>query len=194
MTPRFFRSATDFRKWLAANHVTASEVWVGFYKKGASKRGISYSDAVDQALCFGWIDGVRKGVEEDAYAIRFTPRKPGSIWSAVNIAKVDKLQKEGLMEPSGLAAFERRDPKRSKIYSYEQREASFDDDQLRRFRKNKAAWAFFERQPPSYRKGATWWVTSAKRDETKERRLTQLIADSAAGRRVARFVWPGKSR
>ena len=185
MKTHFFRSADEFRKWLSLNHATASELWVGFYRKAASKTGISYSDAVDQALCFGWIDGIRKGVDEDSYKMRFTPRKRGSIWSAVNIDKAGALIKEGLMEPSGRAAFEARDEKRSKVYSYEQENPALTAAQEKLLRSNKKAWTFFQEQAPWYRRTATWWVISAKRSETRERRLAKLIEDSAAGRRLA---------
>lgn len=187
MRPRYFRSGEELRRWLASNHDAAAEIWVGFYKRGSGKRGLSWSDAVDQALCFGWIDGVRKGVDEERYTIRFTPRKPTSIWSAVNIAKVKDLKKKGLMEPAGLAAFAARNEKKSKVYAYEQREPSFDVSQAKRFRTNRKAWEFFQQQAPWYRRNATWWVINAKREETRERRLTQLIEDSSNGRRLKQY-------
>lgn len=158
---------------------------MGFYKKSSGKSGISWSEAVDQALCFGWIDGIRKTIDQDRYTIRFTPRRPRSTWSAINIAKVQALKTQGLMRPAGLAAFDRRTKERSGIYSFEQEQVALDVAFEERFKKNKKAWQFFNEGPPSYRKTATWWVMSAKRQETRERRLDTLIQDSAAGRRIA---------
>ncbi|MDQ3877324.1 MAG: YdeI/OmpD-associated family protein [Actinomycetota bacterium] len=185
MKPRYFKSGEEMRRWLTANHENAAELWVGFYKKSADNKGVSWSEAVDQALCFGWIDGVRKGIDDHRFTIRFTRRKPGSIWSAVNIAKAEDLSSKGLMEPAGLAAFERRDDKRSKVYSYEQKQTSFDTEQEKHFRAEKEAWDFFNEQAPSYRRTATWWVISAKRPETRDRRLEKLIAASARRERLS---------
>ncbi|MFN2594488.1 MAG: YdeI family protein [Actinomycetota bacterium] len=184
MKPHYFHSAAEMRRWLIANHAKASEILIGFYKKRSGKQRLSWSEAVDQALCFGWIDGVRNGVDDERYTIRFSPRKPASIWSAINIAKVQKLKKDGLMEPAGLAAFAARDDKRSKVYAYEQAEAAFDASQEKRFHADKKAWDFFQQQAAWYQRNATWWVISAKRQETRERRLEQLIEDSARGRRL----------
>ena len=190
LTPRvdakFFRSAAEFRRWLEAHHATVRELWVGFYKKGASRRGITYAEAVDESLCFGWIDGIRKGIDGERYANRFTPRKPGSSWSNVNTARVAQLIAEGRMHPAGRAAFESRDPSRAGVYSFENRDAAtLTPAQESRFRENPEAWAFFQSQPPGYRKTAIWWVVSAKREETREKRLTTLIKDSANGLRIA---------
>ena len=186
--PRFFKTTDDLRKWFAANHEKADEIWVGFYRKASGKTGITWSQAVDQALCFGWIDGVRKSVDDERYANRFTPRRPRSTWSAVNIAKVKALKKQGLMQPAGLAAFEQRDEARSRIYSFEQKNVTLGKDFEKRFKSRKGAWEFFTSQPPSYRRTATWWVMSAKKEETRLRRLGTLIEDSAAGRRIKQLA------
>jgi len=183
MEPTFFATPDEFRAWLQEHHATASELLVGFHKKDSGRPSITWPRAVDQALCFGWIDGVRRRIDDASYSIRFTPRKARSTWSAVNVRRVGELTAEGLMHPAGLAAFERRSAARTAIYSYEQRRgAELDAERERRFRANERAWAWFEAQPPSYRRTATHWVISAKRAETRERRLERLIADSAAGR------------
>ena len=185
MEPTLFATPAEFRAWLEANHATERELLLGFHKKGSGRPSITWPEAVDEALCFGWIDGVRRRIDDESYSIRFTPRQRRSTWSAVNIARVKELQREGRMHPAGVAAFEARADERSAIYAYEQRHgATLDDEQLRQFRANEAAWTFFESQPPSYRKAAIWWVVSAKRDETKRKRLATLIDDSAHGRRV----------
>lgn len=184
--PKFFRNAQEFRAWLEKHHASAEELWVGFYKKGASRSGISYPQAVDESLCFGWIDGIRKSIDEERYMNRFTPRRRGSNWSDVNVKRIAALTAEGRMHPSGLAAFEARDAARSGVYSFENRDAAtLDPAQEKRFRRNARAWSFFEAQPPGYRKTAIWWVISAKREETREKRLTTLIEDSANGLRIA---------
>jgi uncharacterized protein YdeI (YjbR/CyaY-like superfamily) len=183
--PRFFAKPADFRKWLKANHATETELWVGYYKVASGKPSITWPESVDQALCFGWIDGIRKSIDDTAYMIRFTPRKKSSTWSAVNLKRVPQLIEEGLMEPAGLKAFTERDPRKAKLYSFEQEAVEFSPEQLKQFQKNKRAWAFFESQPISYRRPATWWVISAKQEATRERRLATLISDSAAGTRVA---------
>jgi uncharacterized protein YdeI (YjbR/CyaY-like superfamily) len=188
MEPTFFRSPADFRKWLEKHHATARELWVGFYKKGSGEPSITWPESVDEALCFGWIDGLRKGVDGRSYKIRFTPRKTVSVWSAVNIKRVAALTDEGRMRPAGLKAFEARKENKSGIYSYEQRRAALEEPYAGILRKNGAARAFFEAQPPSYRKAAGWWVVSAKKEETRLKRLEQLIADSANGRRLGHTV------
>ena len=186
MEPRFFRNAVGFRRWLEKHHSSADELWVGFYKKGASQSGITYKEAVDEALCFGWIDGVRNGIDAERYTNRFTPRKPKSNWSDVNTHRVKELIEEGRMHPAGLAAFELRDAARSGVYSFENREAAtLTQEQAARFRRNAGAWTFFQSQPPGYRKTAIWWVVSAKREETREKRLATLIEDSANRLRIA---------
>jgi uncharacterized protein YdeI (YjbR/CyaY-like superfamily) len=184
-TPRFFASPTEFRAWLDANHEREAELLVGFYKKGSGKPSMTWPESVDEALCFGWIDGVRRSLDVERYTIRFTPRKPSSIWSNVNVAKVEMLLKAGRMRPAGLAAWGRRDPEKSGIYAFErQSPAEFDAESERRFRRARGAWRFFQEQPPGYRRLATHYVTSAKRPETRERRLTVLIEHSARGERL----------
>jgi uncharacterized protein YdeI (YjbR/CyaY-like superfamily) len=183
--PTFFATPDEFRAWLEANHDTARELLVGFRKVGTGQPSITWPQSVDEALCFGWIDGVRRRIDDASYSIRFTPRKKRSIWSAVNIARVKELTGLGRMRPAGLAAFEARADERSAIYSHEQREnAALSEADEREFRANEEAWAFFQKQPPSYRKAAAWWVVSAKKEETRRRRLLTLIADSAEGRTI----------
>ena len=195
MTPIFFATPDEFRAWLDEHHARAAEVWVGFYKVGSGRPSITWPEAVDQALCFGWIDGVRKGIDADSYANRFTPRRSRSIWSAVNVKRAQELIEAGLMRPAGLDVFARRTEARSGIYSYEQRgEATLGDDFERQFRANEQAWAFFQARPASYRKAAIWWVVSAKKDETKRKRLATLIEDSAHGRTVPPLTRPPKAR
>jgi uncharacterized protein YdeI (YjbR/CyaY-like superfamily) len=191
MDPQFFARPEDFRAWLQANHDSAGELWVGFHKVGTGRPSITWPQSVDEALCFGWIDGVRKRLDDDSYVIRFTPRRKGSIWSAVNIKRMGELIAEGRVHPAGLAAFEKRRDDRSAIYSYEQRTtAELPDEYQRRFQENAAAWEFFQSRPPGYRRTATWWVISAKKEETREKRLATLIADSAAGRTIAQLTRP----
>jgi uncharacterized protein YdeI (YjbR/CyaY-like superfamily) len=185
MEPTFFATPADFRAWLERHHESDSELIVGFHKRGGGRPSITWPEAVDQALCFGWIDGVRRRIDDASYSIRFTPRKARSTWSAVNIKRMKELVEEGLVAPAGIAAFERRADDRSAIYSYEQpKAAKLEPDQERRLRADERARAFFEAQPPSYRRAAIHWVTSAKKPETRERRLSQLIECSAAGRPV----------
>ncbi|HEX2149602.1 MAG TPA: YdeI/OmpD-associated family protein [Actinomycetota bacterium] len=185
MDPIFFATPADFRAWLEENHQTADEVVVGYYKKKAGKPSMSWSESVDQAPCFGWIDGKGKSLGDEAHTIRFTPRRPRSNWSEVNIKKVEELTKAGLMRPAGLAAFEKREEARSGVYSYEQRHlATLTEEQEAEFKANPAAWEWFNAAAPSYRKAAIFWVASAKREETRTRRLQQLIDDSAAGLEV----------
>jgi uncharacterized protein YdeI (YjbR/CyaY-like superfamily) len=182
--PRFFRNPREWRRWLEQNHAKADELWVGYHKKATGKPSLTWAESVDEALCFGWIDGIRKSVGDESYKIRFTPRRAGSNWSLVNTKRVKELTELGLMHPAGAAVFAAR--KSSGNYSYEQRKAAvFTPAQERRFRASKPAWEFFQKQPPSYRQLATWWVISAKRDDTRDRRLARLIDDSAAGRRFA---------
>jgi uncharacterized protein YdeI (YjbR/CyaY-like superfamily) len=196
--PTFFTSARAFHKWLARHHDRSTELWVGFFKKSSGRRSITYPEALDEALCFGWIDGLRKGIDELSYRIRFTPRKPTSIWSAVNTKRVGELEAAGRMQPSGLETFRGRDHERTKLYSYERSAARLDEAQERKLKANRPAWAFFQAQPPFYRRTATWWVVSAKKDETRVRRLDVLIETSAKGLRLPQFTSParkpGKSR
>jgi uncharacterized protein YdeI (YjbR/CyaY-like superfamily) len=185
VNPTFFATAAELHDWLVANQASATELMVGFYRRGSGKPSITWPELVDEALCFGWIDGVRKGIDEVSYSIRLTPRTARSVWSAVNIARASELTRQRRMHPAGLAAFERRSDDRSRIYSYEQRNAAtLDADAERLFRANKKAWAFFLAQAPGYRKTAIWWVVSAKRDETRAKRLATLIDDSQHGRTI----------
>lgn len=178
MKPKFFPSQEDFRKWLEENHQKESELLVGFYKLGTKKPSMTWSESVDQALCFGWIDGIRKSIDEESYQIRFTPRKSTSIWSAVNIKKIEELIKKGLMFPAGIAAFENRKEHKSRIYTYENKPTEFPENFLEQFKSNKKAWEYFENLAPSYKKTSMFWVMSAKQEATQIKRLQQLIADS----------------
>ncbi|HWK89064.1 MAG TPA: YdeI/OmpD-associated family protein [Longimicrobium sp.] len=183
--PVYFATPAEWRAWLEAQHDRESELLVGFHKVGSGRPSITWPQSVDQALCFGWIDGVRRSLGPDAYTIRFTPRKARSTWSAVNIKRFGELREMGLVHPAGLAAFERRTDDNSRIYAYEQRAtAAFDAEQEARFRADQAAWSFFQAQPPGYRRTATFYVISAKQPATRLKRLDRLIADSAAGRRI----------
>jgi uncharacterized protein YdeI (YjbR/CyaY-like superfamily) len=185
MIPRYFATPDDWRAWLARHHATAPELWVGFHKKDSGRPSITWPESVDQALCFGWIDGIRKRIDETSYVIRFTPRRKGSTWSSINIARVKALSGLELMEPAGLAAFEGRSEAKSGIYSYEQRKhARLPGAMERQFKRSPKAWAWFQAQPAGYRHRATWWVVSAKKEETRARRLATLIEDSAAGRPI----------
>jgi uncharacterized protein YdeI (YjbR/CyaY-like superfamily) len=190
--PIFFATAAVFRAWLERHHAHASELSVGFWKRGSGRPSISWPEAVDAALCFGWIDGVRNSIDETAYRIRFTPRNARSIWSAINIARMADLNRQGLVRASGRAAFDHRDERRSAVYSHErEKPARFTAAQTRRLRASARAWDFFRAQPPWYRRAATHWVTTAVKEETRERRFTTLIADSAAGRTVRPLTRPG---
>ena len=184
MTPKFFKTPSAFRKWLAANHAKAKELWVGFYKKGSGKPSITWPESVDEALCFGWIDGVRKTIDDESYVIRFSPRKPESIWSAVNIRNIERLTKEKRMQPAGMKAFAARKENRSGIYAYEQRPTELVEPYASQFRRNKNAWKFFQAQPPYYRKTLTWYILSAKQEETRLKRLAILIEASEKGQRL----------
>jgi len=184
VNPKFFPTPAAFRKWLAANHDKSKELWVGFYKKSTRKASIDWPESVDEALCFGWIDGIRKSIDEDSFKIRFTPRRPGSIWSAVNTRNVDRLIKEKRMHPAGLKAYEQRKENRSGIYSYEQRSPELVEPYVTKLKRNKKAWKFFQAQPPYYQKMMNWWIVSAKTEETRQKRLEQLIGKSAQGERI----------
>lgn len=184
MKPRFFKTPAAFRKWLAANHTKSKELWVGYYKKDTGKASITWPESVDEALCFGWIDGIRKKFDDESYVIRFTPRKPESIWSVVNIRNVERLVKDKRMAEAGLKAYALRKEFRSGIYSYEQRPAELVEPYASHFKKNKAAWKFFQAQPPGYRKLMTWFIVSAKTEETRQKRLARLIEGSAKGLRL----------
>ena len=188
----YFESPEELRDWFDANHATAEDLWIGHHRKATGKPSLTWSQTVDEALCVGWIDSVRISVDETRFVQRFTPRRKGSTWSAVNVAKVEALRAEGRMRPAGLAAFEARTAANTAIYSYERAAASFSDDEVARLRANAAAWADWEARPPSYRRAVTHWVTSAKGDATRVRRLTTLIEDSAAGQQVQPMRWERK--
>jgi uncharacterized protein YdeI (YjbR/CyaY-like superfamily) len=179
--PIFFESPQAFYDWLEEHHETADEVYVGFHKQHTGRRAMSWSEAVDQALCFGWIDGRANSIDEDRYMQRFTPRRPGSNWSKINVEKVERLKEAGLMRPAGLAAFERRTHDRTGVYSFEREDAELPPEYEARLRANQAAAEYFDAKAPWYRRTAAHWVMSAKREETRERRLAQLIEDSANG-------------
>ncbi len=181
----FFENAAAFRRWLAHNGERATELFVGYRKVGTGETSLTWPESVDEALCFGWIDGVRKRIDEHSYQIRFTPRKPNSIWSAINIDKVQALTAQGRMRPAGQAAYARRTQDRSSVYSYEQAGWSqFAAAEIREFKKSRSAWQFFEASPPSYRKTILHWVTSAKQPATRARRLAQLVAACSARQRL----------
>ena len=189
----YFDSPAAFRAWLERHHERETELWVGYWKKATGKPSLTWSQAVDEALCFGWIDGVLRRVDDERHMQRFTPRKPASNWSAINIAKVAALREEGRMRPAGEAAFARRREDRTGVYSFEQREdPRLEPEERAQLEGNAAAWEYFSARPPSYRRTATWWVISAKRPETRARRLATLIEDSAAGRTIKPLTPPGK--
>jgi len=192
VTPTFFESLSKLHEWLEQNHGSAQELSVGFHKKTSGIRSITYQEALDEALCFGWIDGVRRNLDDTSYTIRFTPRKPKSVWSAVNIKRAHELIAAGRMTPVGLAAFEKRDEQRARQYSYDRESVEFDDASEKAFRANEKAWAFFRAQPRGYQRLHTWWVVSAKREETRAKRLAVLIEASAEGRRLDPMSSPYK--
>jgi len=179
-----FRAPADLRKWFRANHAKAAELWVGFYKKDSGKASITWPESVDEALCVGWIDGIRKSLGPDSYTIRFTPRRPSSIWSAVNIARVKVLTGEKRMRPTGVKAFAARRENKSGIYAYEQRRDRLEEPYAGLLAKNKTAREFFDAQPPGYRKVMGWWIVSAKTEETRLARLKKLTDACAKGQRI----------
>lgn len=186
MNPVFFPTPADLRRWFEQNHDTAQELWVGYYKKGTGKPSITWPESVDQALCFGWIDGIRKSIDDESYKIRFTPRKASSNWSTVNIKRVGQLTGLGLMQPPGLRVFEQRKGEKSGVYSFEnQDKAKLPAEFEQQLRANQKAWTFFQSQPPWYQRAASWWVISAKKEETRLKRLATLINDSEHGRTIA---------
>ena len=178
---RYFESPAAFRRWLAENHASATEVWVGFHRKATGRASMTWAESVDQALCYGWIDGIRKRIDDERYAIRFTPRRPGSTWSAVNIRRMDELISLGLVEQPGLEAFARRTEERSRQYSYESAPGELTPEFEERLRANEAAWEDWQRRPPGYRRTAAFWVMSAKKPETRERRLEILVGSCEQG-------------
>jgi uncharacterized protein YdeI (YjbR/CyaY-like superfamily) len=184
MTPKFFSTQADFRRWLEENHDKESELVVGFYNVKSGKQSMTWSEAVDQALCFGWIDGVRRKVDAESYSNRFTPRRANSNWSAVNIKKVEELTAKGLMKPAGIAAFEKRKEEKSAIYAYENERKQFSEELEKLFRANEKAWNFFEKQANWYKKQMTGWVMTAKQETTRARRLEKLIAESENEKRL----------
>jgi uncharacterized protein YdeI (YjbR/CyaY-like superfamily) len=189
--PTYFASEAEFRRWLKANHETAPELLVGFWKKGSGKPSIDWPQARDQALCFGWIDGVRRSLGDEAYTIRFTPRRKGSIWSKVNVDRFNALKSDGLMTAAGERAYEENKHKTG-LYSYEKPLAKLTKAEDAKLRRNKAAWRYWEAQPPGYRKLVLNWITTAKRPETREKRLATLIDDCTAERRIAGYDWRKK--
>jgi uncharacterized protein YdeI (YjbR/CyaY-like superfamily) len=194
MKVQFFKTPADFRKWLEKHHATSTELWVGYYKKGSGLPSITYPESVDVALCFGWIDGVKKRVDELSYTHRFSPRRPNSIWSAINIKRAQTLSERGLMHPAGNRAFDARKENKSGIYSYEQRSDKLPKPYEKILKLNKAACDFFQSQTPSYRKAMGWWIVSARKEETRLKRLEQLIADSADGRLLTQFLQLKKTK
>jgi len=190
VAPTYFARPAAFRRWLERHHASSRELIVGFHRRASGTPSITYPDALDEALCFGWIDGVRRSVDADRYTIRFTPRKPDSYWSRVNTRKAEALLAEGRMHASGRAVFDSRDAARTAKYSFEREEAALTPAQRRAFKANAEAWRFFQGQAPWYQRVTAFWVTSAKREETRQRRLTQLIACSAAGRRLPQLARP----
>jgi uncharacterized protein YdeI (YjbR/CyaY-like superfamily) len=182
--PIFFENQTELRKWFEENHEKTNELWVGYFKIHSGKPSLTWSESVDQALCFGWIDGIRKSIDESRYVIRFTPRKAKSIWSLININKVEKLKKLGLIKPAGLAIYEKREHKNSGIYSFEKEPIQLDIEYEKEFHKNKTAWNYFNSQVPSYKKPAIYWVMSAKQETTRLKRLAILISDSGDGIKI----------
>ncbi len=188
MKIKCFTSAAQFRQWLEVNHARTSELWVGFFRKDSGKGGLTYAEAVDEALCFGWIDGLKKRVDELSYTHRFTPRKPRSNWSRINIQHVERLEEAGRMTPAGLKAYTARAPERTGVYSFENapRQLAPADETL--FKADKVAWKFFQRQPPGYQRVAIWWMVSAKKPETRARRLSGIIQESRHGRRLSQVT------
>ena len=182
--PTFFSTQAAFRKWLEKNHEKTGELLVGFYKVNSGKPSMTWSESVDEAICFGWIDGIRRSIDEESYSIRFTPRKSTSTWSSINIKKVEELTKKKLMDPAGINAFSKRQEHKSRIYSYEKEAENLSDEFLGKFKLNKKAWTFFQSMAPSYQRTAIHWVMSAKQKITKIKRLNELITDSNAERKI----------
>ena len=181
---KYFKSRSEFRRWLEVNHARRYELWVGFYKKDSGKGGLTYAEAVDEALCFGWIDGLKKRVDELSYTHRFSPRKRRSNWSRINILHAERLKNAGRMTPAGLEAYAAREPERSGVYSFENAPRKLAAADEKQFKSDITAWEFFQRQPPGYQRLAIWWMVSAKKPETRARRLSHLIAESRNARRI----------
>ncbi len=189
MKATFFARPADFRKWLQKNHQTEKELLVGFYKTGSGKPSITWPESVDEALCFGWIDGVRRSIDDESYSIRFTPRKASSIWSAVNIKKIEVLTEKGLMQPAGIAAFKKRTEAKSKVYSHENKDSKLSEEYEKKFKANKKAWANFSLMAPSYKRAAIHVVMTAKQETTRLSRLAELITVSAAGEKMKQLSY-----
>ena len=183
-----FPTASDFRAWLEDHHDSVSELWVGYYKKGVPKQSMTYAQAVEEALCFGWIDGLTRRISDEITSNRYTPRRKGSKWSAINIAKVAELKAAGRLHPAGLRAFEQRDRRKDASYSYERPPAKMPPEMLARLKEDRKAWAYWEGEQPSFRKGVAHWVTAGKRPETNERRFAELLQEARAGRRPKPFI------
>ena len=190
----FFETPAQLRAWFDANHETAEELWLGYHHKRTGKPSVNWQEVVDVELCFGWIDSVRYSLGDDRSAQRITPRRKGSIWSAVNIGRFQELERIGLVRPAGRAAFDKRDEARSRVYSYENRPRGLAANDEAEFRKHKRAWKFFEAQAPSYKRTAAYWIMSAKQEATRKRRLEQLIETSGNGERLGQFVSPSRRR
>jgi len=188
MKVRYFSTSAALRRWLERNHATVRELWVGYYKVGTGRPSVTWPESVDEALCFGWIDGIRKSIDERRYSIRLTPRRPGSNWSTVNIGRALALKRRGLLQPPGLAAFRARKGDRTGVYSYENRSATLVEPYATRLRRNRGAWTFLRAQSPSYQKAVNWWVVSARHEATRLRRLEQLVEHSANGRLIPQFL------
>ena len=191
---KFFKTQNDFRKWLEKNHNKSNELWVGYYKKSSGKPSIDWPQSVDEALCYGWIDGIRKSIDGESYKIRFTPRKHGSIWSAVNLKRAKELIELGLMKSAGLEAFNKKDDKKINRYSFERENVKLDIEYEKKFKFNPKSWKFFQTMPPSYKKTTIWWVMSAKQEETRLKRLNILIRCSEAGDKIPQMKWGDKSK
>ena len=190
--PRFFSTQAELRAWFQEHHETLEEQWIGYYKKASGNPSITWPESVDEALCFGWIDGLRKSIDETRYKIRFTPRRRGSHWSAKNLARISELQEADLVEDAGVRIYEARNVKREKLAAYERGEVVLPAKYLDSIRANEAAWAYLEAAPPSYLKQVSWWVLSAKREETRVRRLSTLIESCASGQVVPPLRWTKK--
>lgn len=192
MKPIFFKTQSELRKWFEKNHRSEQELILGYYKKSTGKETVSWSESVDQALCFGWIDSVRKSIDEESYQIRFTSRKPNSIWSNVNIKKVNELTDRGLMLPIGIEAFNKRKEHKSGVYAFENEEQQLHEAFEKQFKANKKAWEFFNQQPAGYKKLALHYVMTAKLEATRNKRFQDLVADSEAGLRMRQLSWTKK--
>jgi uncharacterized protein YdeI (YjbR/CyaY-like superfamily) len=193
LKPTFLKTAADFRRWLERHHHTATELLVGYHKKASRRPSITWPESVDEALCFGWIDGIRRRLDDGRYTIRFTPRRAGSIWSMINIRRVGALKRQGLMRPAGLAAFAKRTSNRSGIYRYEQRPKTLPPRYRKALEARPRAWAFFRAQPPGYQRAVTWWVVSAKQEATRARRLATLVRDCERGIRIGPATRPSRN-